>query len=68
MTNPLPNELLNRVMRLNSHPTADIIRPYIKNIKSEKLFELNVENITRHIIINGSPYRLTNEDRFEIYA
>jgi len=68
MTIQLPNEILNRVMRFNSHPTADIIRPYINKINSDNFFELNVENITRHIIINGSPYRLTNEDRFEIYA
>ena len=38
MTNPLPNELYNRIIRFNSHPTADIIRPYIKNIKENSFF------------------------------
>ena len=66
MTNPLPNELLNRVMRFNSHPTADIIRPYINKIKSDCFFNRGEINITRLLLVDHN--RISMVHRFDFYV
>jgi hypothetical protein len=69
MTNPLPNELLNRVMRFNSHPTADIIRPYIKKIKSDNFFNRDIIDLTRkHLLFSYRLRHITNEQKFDLYV
>lgn len=66
MTNSLPNEILNRIMRFNSHPTADIIRPYINKIKSDCFFNRDVINITRLLLLDDSHISIVH--RFDFYV
>jgi hypothetical protein len=66
MTIQLPNEILNRVMRFNSHATADIIRPYINKIKENSFFTVAFENIIRLLLINNN--QICTENKFDIYV
>ena len=60
MTNPLPNELLNRIMRFNSHPTADILRPYTEDFKGGRLFRYVIGDVIRHYIIYQHALNIEN--------
>ena len=31
----IPNEIMNKIMRFNSHPVADLLRPLIKHSEGE---------------------------------
>ena len=66
MTIQLPNEIYNRIMRFNAHPTADIIRPYINKLKENCFFTIAFENIIRLSVINNN--QICTDNKFDIYV
>ena len=69
MTDTLPNELLNGVMRFTSHPTADIIRPYINSIKSDNFFNRDIIDPTRkHLLFSYRLRHISNGHKCDLYV